>query len=389
MTSLANEASAWLRANWRPHEYDAARDRVEWLKKVHAAQWLAPTWPEELGGQACSQEDAREIEAAFKAAGAPGGNADRINIPANVIRKFGTGPVRDMIVGFLTEEIRYCLLYSEPGAGSDLASIRTRADLIDNHYVVSGQKVWTSGGKEADFGLLLARTDWDKPKHKGISFLLCPMRQPGVEVRPIHQITGARHFNEVFLDGATVPAEYLLGTLDGGWGVLMEALYYERIWMGEGGAERKAGTTTSNIPDLIGLARSRGKLDDPVLRQNLARTLAWRKLSDLNMARAKFSTDPAEAERLMSLGKLVASRYLHADASVMAEILGAEAMLDGDSHPDAADANFRGLHAYQNSIGGGTDQIQRNIIAERILGLPREIELDRNIPFRESRALSS
>lgn len=385
--TLGQEAAAWLAENWKPETYTEA-DRVEWLQQVHAAHWLAPTWSVEMGGKGCSAEEARGIEEAFKAVGAPGGNFDRINFAGNVLNEFGHGRVRELIPGMITEAIKTCLLYSEPGAGSDLASLRTRADLEGDHYVITGQKVWTSGGAEAEYGLLLARTDWDKPKHKGISFFLIPMKQPGIEVRPIDQITGARHFNEVFLENARVPADHLLGNLNEGWAVLMRGLYYERLWMGEGGAERRAGASTAVIVDLIDMARRHGKLADPAIRQELAQAIAWRKLADLNMKRGKFAAeDEAEAAKLIALGKVSASRYLHNDARLMTMILGAETLIDGEGWPEGTDVNFRALHAFQNSIGGGTDQIQRNIIAERILGLPREMEPDRNIPFRESRAV--
>ena len=134
-----------------------------------------------------------------------------------------------------------CLLYSEPGAGSDLAGMRTRAERDGDHYVVNGQKVWTSGAATADYGMLIARTDWDVPKHQGLSFFFCPMKQPGVEVRPLRQITDEAHFNEVFITDAIVPAENLLGELDDGWGVLQTALAYERSVMGEGARGPRSG----------------------------------------------------------------------------------------------------------------------------------------------------
>src|SRR6185369_12057011 len=130
----------------------------------------------------------------------------RTSIHANILLQFGTEEARaELLDRFVTGEFSFCLLYSEPGAGSDLAGVRTRAQRVGDHYVVNGQKVWTSGAASADYGLLLCRTDWDVPKHAGLSFMLCPMKQDGVEIRPIHQITGERHFNEVFLDNATVP----------------------------------------------------------------------------------------------------------------------------------------------------------------------------------------
>jgi len=172
-----------------------------------------------------SPEQSALIEAEFRERRAPGSGIDRTSIPANMVLQFGTDQARaDMLAKFATGEAAYCLLYSEPGAGSDLASVRTRAERQGDHYVVNGQKVWTSGAMMADYGLLLCRTDWDVPKHAGLSLMICPMKQPGIEVRPIHQITGDRHFNEVFLDNAQVPVGYLLSQEGTGWKVIQTAL---------------------------------------------------------------------------------------------------------------------------------------------------------------------
>jgi alkylation response protein AidB-like acyl-CoA dehydrogenase len=214
------------------------------------------------------------------------------------------------------------------------------------------------------------------------------MRQPGIEVRPINQITGDSHFNEVFLDNARVPAENLVGAEGQGWKVLQTALAVERLVMGEGAGERRQGSAKSNIVSLIDIARDAGKLGDPVARQEIAQAMAYRQLNTLNMMRAKAEMAAGSSSPIMSLGKLAMSRILHEDARVMTRLLGAASMLDGSDNPRAADVNYRTANAYMTSIGGGTDQIQRNIIGERVLGLPRETEVDRNLPFRESRAVT-
>ncbi len=307
---------------------------------------------------------------------------------AHTVAAFGTEAVKQALLPrLLAGGIPFCLLYSEPGAGSDLASVRTRAERAEGGWRITGQKVWTSGAQTAEFGLLLARTDWDAPKHKGLSAFLTPMRQAGVDVRPLCQITGERHFNEVFIDGALVPADHLLGQVNEGWKVLQSALGYERVGMGAGASERRPGSVGDNRVDLIALAHGRGRLADPLIRHQLAQAIAWRQLNALNMDRARAEITASGASSLPSLGKLAMSRILHGDARVMTAILGAASLLDGPEQPDAEDANYRALHAYMTSIGGGTDQIQRNIIAERILGLPREHEADRELPFRESRAV--
>jgi alkylation response protein AidB-like acyl-CoA dehydrogenase len=296
-----------------------------------------------------------------------------------------------------------CLLYSEPGAGSDLASLQTRADRDGDDFVVSGQKVWTSGAHRAHYGMLVARTDWDVPKHRGLSFFFFPMKQPGVEVRPIKQITGESHFNEVFIDGARVPAENLLGGLNDGWRVLQTALAYERSVMGDIArgprrAKRQADTGSDFTSpdessrgvsgaevDLIGLAQAMGRARDPHIRQAIARMYALRAVNRWNGQRAKTQLQQGSSSPILSLGKLAMSRILHEGARVQAMILGSEALLAGPEHPRGDAVNFLTLNAYFTSIGGGTDQIQRNIIGERVLGLPREPEVDRNVPFRDVR----
>jgi len=186
-----------------------------------------------------------------------------------------------------------------------------------------------------------------------------------------------------------VPVDYLLSQEGTGWKVIQTALAYERLIMGEGAAERRFDQQDSdNRPDLIALAKRYGRLQDPCLRQEIAQAVAWRRLNELNCERGKAALESGEASPLMSLTKLAISRILHNDARVMRAIIGADALLEGPDAPAADDVNFRSLHAYMNSIGGGTDQIQRNIIGERVLGLPREIEMDRNIPFRESLAVT-
>jgi alkylation response protein AidB-like acyl-CoA dehydrogenase len=231
--------------------------------------------------------------------------------------------------------------------------------------------------------MLVARTDWDVPKHRGISFFFFPMRQPGVEVRPLKQITGESHFNEVFIDGARVPAENLLGGLNDGWRVLQTALAYERSVMGD--VARGVGSTGATDVDLWALARERGRAGDPVLRQAIARVHTLRAVNRWNAARAKSQLQQGSSSPILSLGKLAMSRILHEGAYVQSMIVGADAMLVGPDNPSGDAAAFLTLNAYFTSIGGGTDQIQRNIIGERVLGLPREPDVDRDLPFRDVR----
>ncbi|OLP02290.1 acyl-CoA dehydrogenase [Mycolicibacterium porcinum] len=385
---LRTEVRDWLAQNWSglPKSTDpwvSSPERVAWLQKVLDAGYAVPTYPIEWFGREYPNALAAVIEKEFRAVKAPGARQDKYSIPANTALKFGTDKLKhDLVQDFLTERIRTCLLYSEPGAGSDLAAVRTTAVRDGDEWVVNGQKVWTSGATTAEYALLIARTDWDVPKHKGLSFFMIPMRQPGIEVRPLVQITGESHFNEVFITDARVSDAYLLGGEGNGWRVLQTALAYERSIMGDGG---RGSRNRTRADDLIGLAREHGRLDDPAVRKELANVLALRELNSLNNARAKAATTQGTSSSIMSLGKLAMSNILHAEARLKTEIIGAEALLAGPDNPEADDINFLTLNAFFTSIGGGTDQIQRNIIGERVLGLAKEPEVDRDIPFRQAR----
>jgi alkylation response protein AidB-like acyl-CoA dehydrogenase len=394
---LRDEVRAWLADNWKGLPklqpgpggagWTTTPEHRAWLAKVVDAGWAVPRWPSAFYGRGLADAQARIVEREFAAVGAPGTGQDRTNLWANTALAYASPTFKPKIVPkLLKNEVGMCLLYSEPGAGSDLAGIRTRAEKQGDHFVVNGQKVWTSGAATADYGMLIARTDWDVPKHKGISFFFLPMKQPGVEVRPLRQITNESHFNEVFITDAICPEENLLGPLNAGWGVLQTALAYERSVMGEGARGPRSGVQESTGEEpLIALAREAGVLGDPLIRQEIAKVIAYKRLNALNTARAKADLAQGTSSSIMSLGKLAMSRILHEEARVRTLILGAGSLLEGPDHPRAEDANFLTLNAYFTSIGGGTDQIQRNIIGERVLGLPKEPEVDRDIPFRQVR----
>jgi alkylation response protein AidB-like acyl-CoA dehydrogenase len=384
---LRSEVRNWLRDNWTslPRSVDpwtSSPERIAWLEKVLDAGFAVPTYPPDWFGRGYPADLANVVAQEFAAAKAPGSRQDKYNIAANTTFALGTATLKDdLLRDFLVERSRTCLLYSEPGAGSDLAAVRTTAVRHADHWIVNGQKVWTSGAQTADYALLLARTDWDVPKHKGLSLFILPMKQAGIEVRPLVQITGEAHFNEVFLSDATVPDTYLLGGEGNGWRALQTALAYERSIMGDTGR----GSRNSQADSLLELARVHGKLDDPAMRHQLASVLAMRELNKLTNARAKAAATQGTSSSLMSLGKLAMSKILHTEAAVKSQLIGARALLAGPENPVADDVNFLTLNAFFTSIGGGTDQIQRNIIGERVLGLPREPEVDRDIPFRQAR----
>ncbi|AFM18487.1 acyl-CoA dehydrogenase [Mycolicibacterium chubuense NBB4] len=384
---LRTEVREWLRDNWTPlpkatDPWASSPERIAWLEKVLDAGYAVPTYPTEWFGRGYPNDLAAVIAQEFSAIKAPGSRQDKYNIPANTTLRLGSDRLKqDLLRDFLIERSRTCLLYSEPGAGSDLAGVRTTAVRHGDRWVVNGQKVWTSGAQTADYALLLARTDWDVPKHKGLSLFVLPMKQPGIEVRPLVQITGESHFNEVFISDAEVSDEYLLGGEGNGWRALQTALAYERSIMGDSGRSSR----NKRADDLIALARDHGVLDDAAVRDRLATVLAMRELNRLNNARAKAATTQGTSSSIMSLGKLAMSRILHTEAAMKTQIIGAQALLSGPENPEADDVNFLTLNAFFTSIGGGTDQIQRNIIGERVLGLPKEPEADRDIPFRQAR----
>lgn len=385
---LRAEVRDWLAGNWTPlprsdDPWVSSPEQIAWTEKVLDAGYAVPTYPTEWFGRGYPGKLAAVIQQEFRAVRVPGACQDRHNIPANTLFAFGSDELKYALLrDFLTGRARSCLLYSEPGAGSDLAGVSATAVRDGDNWVVNGQKVWTSGAATSQYGLLIARTDWDAPKHQGLSYFVIPMRQPGIEVRPLVQITGEAHFNEVFITDATVPHANLIGGEGNGWRVLQTALAYERSIMGDSG---RGSRNKSRADSLVELARTHGRLDDPALREKLADVLALRELNRLNNTRAKSATAQGTSSSIMSLGKLAMSRILHAEAALKTEIIGVESLLAGPDNPEADDVNFLSLNAFFTSIGGGTDQIQRNIIGERILGLPKEPEPDRDIPFRQAR----
>jgi alkylation response protein AidB-like acyl-CoA dehydrogenase len=381
--AIRAEVRDWLAANWTP-----GMDRNRWADLVLESGWSAPSWERQWWGRGLSDAQSRAVAAEFVAARAPGSGHDRANLFACTLHDEGTDEQKlRLMPPSLRGESKWCLLYSEPGAGSDLAGLRTRADQDGDDYVINGQKVWTSFAATADYGLLVARTNWDVPKHQGITFFMLPMRQAGVEVRPIHQATGESEFNEVFITDARVPVANMIGAEGDGWRVLQTALGHERRLMGDLTRTSRAAVgppidRDETEDELVALARQFGKLDDQHTRQRIARMHELVAVNKWNSQRAKKS-GPAQAAALLSFSKISMSGILHETARVQTEIIGAESMLAGADHPVGDEVTFRALNAYFTSIGGGTDQIQRNIVGERVLGLPKEPDPYRDSAFRD------
>lgn len=297
------------------------------------------------------------------------------------IRDYGSDELKARFIkpGLRGDEI-WCQMYSEPGSGSDLASLSTRAILDGDEWVVSGQKVWTSGAQHSQFAILLARTDVDAPKHRGITMFVMPMEQAGVTVRPLVQMTGASEFNEVFMDEARIPKDWIVGQLNGGWATAVALLAHERVQTGtasmSGSANQrsKAGRSPIPVAQLIELAEARGCLSDPVVRQELARLHSGERIVAWIGARSGMHP---------SIGKLWRTKQGRAAADLAARL----AFPASPAWPDDAEAEdyfaYHILNCRGMSLGGGTDEIQRNTLGERALGLPREPGPDRNTPFRE------
>jgi alkylation response protein AidB-like acyl-CoA dehydrogenase len=295
---------------------------------------------------------------------------------APAVALFGSAAQRERFLEpLLRTDLLACQLFSEPGAGSDLAALSCRATRQDDTWIVNGQKVWTSGARHADLGLLLARTDPDVAKHRGITAFLLPLNTVGVSVRPIRQMSGGSSFNEVFLQDVGIPDELRIGDVGQGWEVAKATLAYERQASGTG-TRQKGGS----FADLLTLARSVGATTDPVTRQRLADVYVLSTLRAATAARvaraAAAGVSPGPAG---SVGKLAASDLLVSIGELAVDLLGARAVADHGDGTFAWTAHVLGAPGYR--LAGGTDQIQRNIIAERVLGLPAEPRVDVGVAF--------
>lgn len=366
MTDLADfqrRAADWLASSAAdaPPDYGAicpphlVEPAVAWHRRVHEAGFAGIHWPIEFGGRGLSREHTAAWQYECARAGVPAAfNMVGLVLTAQALLTFGTPTQREEHLALTVAGDRlWCQLFSEPGSGSDLASLSTSAELDGDAFVVNGQKVWCSGGRYSHWGILLARTDRTAPRHRGISFLLVDMATPGVDVRPLRQMTGDAEFDEVFFTDVRIPTANLLGPLDGGWGVAMSVLTDERGHIGTAiiGLERR-------LDQIAALAH--GHDLDPVRRHQLV---------DLMMrgtaARSLAARQGAGTTAAGSLLKLGITEMGFDVATFRVDRSGAAAMLDG---PDSASL----LAAPGGRIAGGTSQVQRNIIGERLLGLPRE-----------------
>jgi alkylation response protein AidB-like acyl-CoA dehydrogenase len=366
--------------------------RLDFLRARFDAGLAWVHFPVGLGGLGAPRAMQEEVDAALTAVGAPDNNPALnvigLGMAGPTILRFGTPQQQQRFLRPLwTGEELWCQLFSEPGAGSDLAALSTRAVRDGEHWVVEGQKVWTSLAHRARWALLVARTDPEAPKHQGLSYFVLDMKQPGVEVRPLRQITGEAEFNEVFLNGARIPDTDRLGETGDGWRVALTTLMNERVAIGGAAVPRESG--------LFGLLantwRERPELRTPGLHDRLLRLWVATEAARLTAERSRQQLAAGNPGPEGSASKLAFATMNQAISGLEMELLGEEALRYDDwSMHRSAKADFLGrgpgyryLRAKGNSIEGGTSEVLRNIIAERVLGLPAEPRTDKDLPWKE------
>jgi alkylation response protein AidB-like acyl-CoA dehydrogenase len=378
-----------------PDANDPRRVAVrEWLdahpnptgRQLAEAGYVAPHWPAPWGLGADPIHQLIVDDELTKA---------KVRRPVNPIGIGWAGPTllyagteeqkQHHVIPMLSGEEFWCQLFSEPGSGSDLASLGTRAVRDGDEFVVNGQKIWTSGAQHAAFGILLARTDPDVAKHKGISYFICPMSAPGIEIRPITEMTGGHTFNEVFFNDVRIPAANLVGDLNDGWRLAKVTLGNERISLSSGGVLWGSGPTAL---ELIASVIDRGPVTDPTMRQRLAGIYIEHTLLDLIRmrtltARLKGQQPGPEA----SIRKILADEHGQHVMALARDLVGAAAMLTGEPDGGLLHTSWHNgfLFSQALTIGGGTGDVQRNIVGERVLGLPHDVDVTTGMTWAESR----
>jgi alkylation response protein AidB-like acyl-CoA dehydrogenase len=426
-TDAVADVTAWLAENWDPDLTVA-----EWWERLGLSGWAAPGLPVNAYGKGLNRNDSVAVQSAIAesgALGAPGGLG--LLLAAPTIAAHGTQEQIDLYVrDIVTGQKAWCQLFSEPGAGSDLAGLQTRAIKDGDEWVVTGQKVWTSGGQVADLGMLIARSDPDVPKHQGITYFAIDMHQNGVEIRPLVEMTGHAMFNEVFMEEAVVADNALIGGLNNGWAVANTTLMNERAGLGSGGGHaaasaatpgtvvndltRRAGDFVSSAGAapkrrgggagmfgasyklLVELAKGNGKIADPTVRQDLMRLHTMNEIGRFNSLRAKAAKAIGQdVPGLPNISKLSMSEIVRQQRDLGLRIIGPYGTLhaykpedqgalnDATGNPFSAMVTGMALFAQAPPIYGGTDQVQRNIIGERVLGLPKEANNDKTAAFKD------
>jgi alkylation response protein AidB-like acyl-CoA dehydrogenase len=413
LAGVRDDVRAWLEG-----EFSSDLTLRTWWGRLADSGWGFPTWPKEWCGRDLGGGEARAVAdelARAEVVGPPGGLGQMMGAP--VVIQYGDDDQRQRFVRALAAgEESWCQFFSEPGAGSDLASLQTKAVRDGDEWVVNGQKVWTSGARQADRGMLVARTNPDAPKHKGITYFIIDLDQPGIEIRPLKQMNGQASFNEVFFTDARVSDRDVIGGVNDGWAVAVTTLAFERSGLGGGGPrgalvlpgrrggmlDRTVGNILANRPKasadgpasaygfprtgaaMADLARKRGVAADPILRQRIAALEADVQLNRLTGLRARAAAQRGKQPGPeASTGKLAASNIARRARDLGLTLLGADGMLADDDAPLDGSVQRMALSAPAASIAGGTDEVQRNVVGERVLGLPREPDVYRDVPFRD------
>jgi alkylation response protein AidB-like acyl-CoA dehydrogenase len=418
---VVDEVTSWLEANWDPD----LTVRELW-DRLGTSGWAFPALPSEWCGKGMTREDGIRVQQAvtkFGALGPPAGLGTLLAAPTIAVHgdeEQKARYIRDTVTG----KKAWCQFFSEPGAGSDLAGLTTSAERDGDEWIVNGQKVWTSGAQIADLGMLLARTDPDVPKHQGITYFVCDVHQPGVDIRPLKEMTGRAMFNEVFLTDVRVRHDDAIGGVNNGWAVANTTLAFERAGLSAGagggaGMLASAGTVAGDLDRRVGdflgrgvrvqrgrapggamllieLAKANGKIDDPIIRQDLMRLHILNEIARQTNQRAKaLRAQGKEIPGMGNMGKLAMSQIVRLSRDVGLRIVGPYGTLhayDDDGRdalgavtgqPYLAQVTESALGASAPSIYGGSDEIQHNIIGERVLGLPKEPNNDRKVPFRD------
>ena len=404
--SVREEARTWLKKNWNPN-----LDLFEWRNKLADSGWGLPNWPSDWYGRDLPAGLVPIVEEEFQRIGAlPIPKSGIRMLAAATILNHGTEMHKEKFLRrIVTGEDVWCQLFSEPGSGSDLAGATTKAVMVGNKWVVNGQKVWTTSAHKAHWGLLLARTDMDATKHDGLSYFIIDMKQPGVETQPLKQMNGYASFNQVFLTDAEVLPDFQVAELGDGWKVATTTLMHERraadslrAWGqvpdtdGPIYDQERAEVETTMAPykwypqragrvDLImQRAKETGAINDPAVRQEIAKLMTLHKSAEWTARRARSAQEQGKPQGPEgSLGKLAASNVARAAAKVHTMISGADSMLSGDDSPENGTVAEVLISFPASSIAGGTDEIQKNIISERVLDMPKETRFDAGKPFKD------
>ncbi len=404
--SVRSEVRAWLEANWNPN-----LSLIDWRNLLVDSGWGVPTWPKEWHGHDLPLALLQVVDEEFERMGAVGvARKGSSTLAAATILAHGNDAQKEKFLRrLLTGEDAWCQLFSEPGSGSDLAGATTRAVLNGDQYIVNGQKVWNTSAHHADYGILLARTNADVPKHQGLSYFLIPMHQPGVEVRPLRQMNGHASFNEVFFADAQIPRENRLEDEGDGWKIATTTLMHERRYADSMRRDTQVTENSERIYQeeaeeiatalepytwypqragrvdlVIERAKATGRNTDPVVRQEIAKLMCMARCAEWTAQRARVAQEQGRQPGPEgSLGKLASSYVARAANQVHTMITGTDAMLTGDDSPMEGVIAEILVSTPAISIAGGTDEIQKNIISERVLKMPKETRIDTGVPFRD------